>query len=157
MRTLQGFKPNGIVVPEFIPCEYFDQMEAGLNKKKGSAKTMHEVYVRDYIEELPTNIDVEIGEQLIKLQRCQIDNVGVYSYKCRVKKKQNNILKVEGDIDVVLLDDEPDVYTNVLMNISTVGITKHISFESQLLIANNLSKSITLVFHFKEMNDQAIM
>ena len=108
----------------------------------------------DYIEELPNNIDIEIGDEFIQLERCQIDNIGVYSFKCKVlnASKENGNIEEPANSSCCLCpkrkqDLRKDKNINVIVNISSEGVLKHISFESQLLIANNLLKPITLVFH----------
>ena len=47
-------------------------------------------YVRDYIEELPNNIDIEIGHYLTRIPRIQLDKVGVFSFACTIIRDQND-------------------------------------------------------------------
>ena len=114
----------------------------------------------DYVEEQPNKIDIEIGDQLIKLQSCQIDNIGIYSFKGHVHdKNERNHPNFEGPSGstccicpkTIAAIKNKKKKVNFIVNISSQGLLKHISFESQLLIANNLLNPITLVFHLKKV------
>jgi hypothetical protein len=87
----------------------------------------------------------------------QIDKVGVYSFTSHIIC-QNNDNFPENINEACCLctnsrkNGKNEHKVNVIVNINTEGIQKGISFESQLLIANNLLKPITLVFHHKKIN-----
>ena len=67
MIKLQGFRPNEIVTSQFVAQDFFDKKILSRRRKKRnlSVENYQQNYVRDYIEELPNNIDIEIGHQLI--------------------------------------------------------------------------------------------
>ena len=89
---------------------------------------------------MPINIDFEIGEELISLKRCQIDNIGIYSFRCKIGLRLPKYEMEEAATDGCCIctsnitgdeDDSDDgLYANLVVNIKTEGVEKVISFES---------------------------
>lgn len=74
------------------------------------------------------------------MERCQIDNIGIYSFRCKIGERPNKYEMVETANEGCCIrtnnmngeDDDSDdgQYANMVVNIKTDGIEKIISFES---------------------------
>ena len=98
--------------------------------------------IQDFIEDEPLTIDLKISG-LAKRHHIPIERVGVHSYEAEgLCQEQDG----EGGFDLVA---KP---VGLIVNVKTQGRKRVISFESQLLIANNNGLPLTLVFKIRQIN-----
>lgn len=117
--------------------EEFEKQMADIKLKQQKSSEFQGI--QDFIEDEPLTVDLKISG-IVKRHHIPIERVGVHSYEaeglCQEQDGQGGSYLVSKPVGLIV-------------NVKTQGRKRVISFESQLLIANNNKLALTLVFKIK--------
>lgn len=136
------------------------QLQKLNNKHIKRMKRDDQIMFNDYIEDEPLTIDLKISG-IRKVANLPIEIVGVYSYQAVVENTESS-QEIEAAKKTRRLcyrqpKEKAVDKVNMIMKVNTEGKQRIISFESQLLIMNNLNHSLKLSFRIRKINKHAAL